>query len=32
MLTGVEEVEAAPAGEPAFGLGTLFTKVSSYWY
>ena len=30
MLTGTGEVEAAPAGQPAFGLATLATEVRSY--
>jgi len=29
-LTGTVEVEAAPAGQPAFGLANLATEVSSY--
>jgi hypothetical protein len=30
VLTGVGEVEAAPAGDPLFGLATLGASVSSY--
>jgi hypothetical protein len=30
MLTGVGETEAAPAGQPNFGLASLATEVRSY--